>query len=753
MPYSEDEKLLIPLILFCLFYVLTLGVVMKRKSIFFFSFCLMFAGLLTFIGVYAIPLYFKNYQGVLIDAKTRLPIANATVQIKNTSYKTNSNVKGFFEIPYHLFVHSFKEIFNPLVFDKDTLQLFSNTHQFVQYSVRANKKEYELIALNASASEVTYFNYLGNKEIFDYLAGNPLTQPFAEVKSVKFIYDFKQEKIYFINYKAYPYHSHFAFEILKFDTKKDFGLQYYNNPDRTYFIGEICHYTASNIYTFEMFAGTEMTCEQLKELNGKMVSNTFIGNRISYLSHRDKGCSDLKTITHNELYKGQNYQALNYAESYGYLKFVKVTSADFDSIGKYDIVILNDIPLNVSVNAGIITDKFQTPLSHLNVLSHNRNTPNMALRSAWDNPKLRKLKDKLVYLRVAGDTFCIKEASLSEAQKYWQEKESRKTIYLQKNEKDSALVDLSKRGISSVDVIGGKAANFSELLHIDGINTPEGAFAIPFYFYSRHLKKYGLDAYIQKMVKDPRFFTDKVVKQKYLSVLRDSIVHSPLDPVLVKRITALFRSKCTSNSLRFRSSTNAEDIPGFNGAGLYESHTGKIESKTKPIDKAIKKVWASLWNIDAVEEREYFKIDHQSVAMGILVHRTFSNEDANGVVITCNPYNKTLPAYVVNVQAGELAVVGNKKNIIADEIIIFLFGAIPQQNYSIQYISHSSLPEMKGKTVMTEQELVELRTAVDKVFYHYCALYDTCKHLDIEFKLDSGDSFKRKLYIKQVRLY
>ena len=65
-------------------------------------------------------------------------------------------------------------------------------------------------------------------------------------------------------------------------------------------------------------------------------------------------------------------------------------------------------------------------------------------------------------------------------------------------------------------------------------------------------------------------------------------------------------------SLRYRSSTNNEDLPGFSGAGLYDSKTqDPEETEEDGIDKSIKGVWASLWNFRAFTEREFHRIDHR----------------------------------------------------------------------------------------------------------------------------------------------
>ena len=65
-------------------------------------------------------------------------------------------------------------------------------------------------------------------------------------------------------------------------------------------------------------------------------------------------------------------------------------------VGFRDVVVLDSSPDNISVCAGIISQDFQTPLSHINVLARNRGTPNMGLRGAFDNPTLRALDGKWV---------------------------------------------------------------------------------------------------------------------------------------------------------------------------------------------------------------------------------------------------------------------------------------------------------------------------------------------------------------------
>ena len=73
--------------------------------------------------------------------------------------------------------------------------------------------------------------------------------------------------------------------------------------------------------------------------------------------------------------------------------------------------------------------------------------------------------------------------------------------------------------------------------------------------------------------------------------------------------------------LSCRSSTNAEDGEEFNGAGLYDSKSGRPADDFrpagscphptyKPLSLALKKVWASTYNLNAFLARERFGIPH-----------------------------------------------------------------------------------------------------------------------------------------------
>src|SRR5690606_21094832 len=91
---------------------------------------------------------------------------------------------------------------------------------------------------------------------------------------------------------------------------------------------------------------------------------------------------DIPVITTGELFAGISYQPLNLGETIGQVRITTVDGLAADYIGPREIAVLDRVPNDISVVAAVVTEELQTPLSHVNVLSQQRGTPNMALRDA-----------------------------------------------------------------------------------------------------------------------------------------------------------------------------------------------------------------------------------------------------------------------------------------------------------------------------------------------------------------------------------
>jgi phosphoenolpyruvate synthase/pyruvate phosphate dikinase len=237
-------------------------------------------------------------------------------------------------------------------------------------------------------------------------------------------------------------------------------------------------------------------------------------------------------------------------------------------------------------------------------------------------------------------------------------------------------------------------------------------------------------------------------KDSILRLIRKAIKDKPLDTYLLERVNSLMRD---SIPYRFRSSSNAEDLPGFNGAGLYTSTRGV---RNQDIEKAIKKVWASVYSEEAYAERQQYHIDESTVSMAILIHEGFPDEEANGVAVTKNLYRPSYSGFTINVQYGETSVVQPDDRVICDQMILIpeqLFKGSGSKVYA-QYITRSNIKP----GVLNSDELYDLYFALEFIktyFYNKAILknkfipYEDFG-LDIEFKFDDG-----QLYIKQVRPY
>lgn len=643
---------------------------------------------------------------------------------------------------------------------KDTSLIFSKD-DFYQREISISSEKDIIYLLKKEYDTLDYFQELLSYEAFDMLRNSPPLSNFGEVQSIKVLYDFENDEIYYSNINNHHSHFRFAQRFLDYEYSGTNFLysQYSNHPSRYLNCFSINYHQNIDIYVMELNSLDMIDCEGIKKTYEKVKESSYLDDQFYFYPNnlRWNECSDIPKISSEELFMGQNYQALNLEENYGYLRRVEMDNLAETYLGRHDMIILNGIPNDVSVVAGMITTEFQTPLSHINILSHNRQTPNMALRDAWNSPQLDSLIGNLVYLKVESDSFILRRANLTEAEYFWSQKEPQDTVILNMDTTSQGLVDLAYEDITSVEKIGGKAANFSELLSLDTIPLPENHFAIPFYYYQQHLSLNGIDDFIVEMLAESKFHSNREYRKMRLAQLQNLIKSKAIDQNLVEMVLEEIHHFQEFSSFRFRSSTNAEDLENFSGAGLYDSFSAKKDHSTKTVENAIKKVWASLWNIRAYEEREYYKIDQNSIAMGVLVHRSFPSEDANGVVITSNLYSVN-HAYTINTQYQDISIVCPEPGIFHDQILVYTMN-LDQEDYTIEYLSQSNVPELNGETVLTNDELYLLADYCTIIKHHYfdhvaeniSSGYESFS-VDIEFKIDSTLE-ERKLYIKQARIY
>ena len=618
-------------------------------------------------------------------------------------------------------------------------------------------------------AQVHYRNEITKIETFNELKGLPNTNKFGAVHAVKVLLDIHTNTLYFLNANTYKLHVDFCVEYLGYNQSKwKFNVENYDETkNRDFLMGTINYFQNQDKFILEFSVADQITLDQIQIFHEKIMEvfklkNTlyiFLNtNRMRNLSIHEL---QIPTIESSDIFEGLDYQALNLRASYGCLKFVKADALNYQELSPKDIVVINGTPNDLPPVAGVITTDFQTPLSHITLLCMNRGTPMAAVKKAWDDSLLRSMEGLPIYFQVNNDGLKVEKVSKELVDSSFStSKLNQEKIILDKDTTFYGLLTPQEME-GKLAIVGGKAAHFGELhtavkkLKLEA-KLPEDAFAIPFAFYESHIKEAGIDKLI-KALPNMVLENDQETLKEQLEYIQYRIKRLAISKALLEIVKKRI-SQSSFQKFRFRSSTNAEDIEGFNGAGLYTSKSAELNNPSKSIEKAIKKVWASTWSYKAFMERSYFGIDQKSVAMAILCHRSFPGESANGVVITKNLYRKNYRGFVVNAQKGDVSVVKPPIDVTCEQLICYSDkdDAFYGEKEIVEYISYSNILEPSEKSVLSTDEVIDLTRCLSKIKkYMYQrnkkALRKTPYHeygLDFEFKLFGKT---RQLYIKQMR--
>ena len=310
----------------------------------------------------------------------------------------------------------------------------------------------------------------------------------------------------------------------------------------------------------------------------------------------------------------------------------------------------------------------------------------------------------------------------------------------------------------SVRAYGGKAAQYSVLRRIPNVPV-RPAIVVPMAAYDQFMRSNGLYTLVDSYLADESFRTDARVRVTKLNELHTAMMAAPVDQTLQDAILARSQTPNFAGSkLRFRTSTNSEDLDGFPCAGCYVSHTGNPTNWPTVLD-AIRETWASTWSFRTFEERSFYGIDHHSVGMALLIHRNFPDEEANGVAVTANPFDAAGldPAFYVNVQAGgDAEVVAPPAGVKSDELLYYF----SQPNQPITYLTHSNLVA-PNTTVLSTTQTYSLGRALDAIHTYFSKAYGPAAGntgwyaMDVEFKFDDADAPGQPatLWVKQARPY
>lgn len=367
------------------------------------------------------------------------------------------------------------------------------------------------------------------------------------------------------------------------------------------------------------------------------------------------------------------------------------SGSSLESAKSGSLLMLEDVPDFLPPASGVVTAVPQTPLAHFNLLARNRGTPNVYRAGVFEDAELETLayyRAPVVMSARAPDQLVVKQITESQLQ-IWQSLLIKPLVAV--TQVDIATLpytaDLRTLSLSDVETVrpafGGKATGYLGLLAGAPDATPDALVGISIRSYAEHLAP--LQPTLMAMLADGMFLddarsrylvlegstafdsayttaADTTLKNRFLSShpagtalgdlargsgLKGTIRERPIAPATLTAITTALNAKfghyAKTQGLRFRSSSTAEDVEGFNGAGLYDSNTGYLDPASAPkssdrthgIEWALKKTWASYWSAEAFEERKLENVDHLSGNMGVVVHANFADEfeKSNGVFL------------------------------------------------------------------------------------------------------------------------
>jgi hypothetical protein len=536
---------------------------------------------------------------------------------------------------------------------------------------------------------------------------------------------------------------------------------YFRVEGRRYLLGTFVHHAGTGLQTVEFAAGDTISAAQMKRAFFAALTKVPDPENWSIRPTASDQVQRLRTIEGqlpivgpNAPFRGITFQSLSPGVAFGTLRFVPVDELRTTPLGPRDIVVTDEVPNDIPLLGGLITEAFQTPLAHVNVLSRGRGTPNMALRAAREDARLTPYFGRLVKLEVTGSDFTIEDAVAEEALAFWESRLPESVLAPRLDTGPRGVQPLEDRSIFDLPSVGGKAAQMAELIKVPMCDdrpafTPERPFAIPVVHSLEHYSASGALALLEALRQDPAFAADPLVKNRGLERVRALVLGRPVDPKLLAEVKSAIRARFPGQPLRFRSSSNTEDLPGFSGAGLYTSEGVDAEDVASGVEDAIRTVWASLWERRAYDEREFSGVDQTQVAMAVLVHPAYRSERVNGVAISRDALQPTRgDRYYINAQVGEALVTNPAPGIDSEQFTYELY-RLPR----IVYHSRSSFSP--DAPVISEAEASRLSCNLYRIHEHFRPLLDPAQEnswfaMDIEWKL-MGD--ERALVIKQARAY
>ena len=479
-----------------------------------------------------------------------------------------------------------------------------------------------------------------------------------------------------------------------------------------------------------------------------------------YLREKAKyDASRIPVVLHKNLFANSVFQAVNPAVGYGLLRVL----GPGERPTFREIPILRTLPNDLPAFAGVISLQPQTALSHVNLRAVQDGVPNAWIANALEDETISALIGEYVRFEVreganppedweadTGDdrlraTYTIREATADEVTEHHAARRPAAAQVPTRDLAETTYKDLDDIAFADSDAFGTKAANVAAMRDFGfAAGTVPDGYALPFYFYDEFMKHNDFYGEVDTLLADPDFDAAIATREDELKKLRRRIRNGAVPDWMNNKLGELQAEFPATTSIRCRSSTNNEDLPKFSGAGLYDSYTH--HPTEGHLSKSIKQVFASLWNLRAFEEREFHRIDHKAAAMGVLLHPNYSDEKANGVAVSDDPFFGSDDRFYVNAQVGEDLVTNPSSASVPEELLLGT-----GEEFTTTLLRRSNLVG-EDERVLSDTHIALLQAALRTIHSRFRTLYDVAEDeeefaMEIEFKVTSAGTFA----VKQAR--
>ncbi|MGC2235653.1 MAG: PEP/pyruvate-binding domain-containing protein [Pyrinomonadaceae bacterium] len=496
---------------------------------------------------------------------------------------------------------------------------------------------------NKPDSSKRFLNKIASQADFDamarvYNAKTPFALPHA-----MFIIDRRDKnKIYYVNSQKYRFHQDFAnAQYLLLKRGEEFFRDVYVNDKRRLIVGTIAWQIPVQKFTFEFWEGDLISKDLIKQTYDIINKSFFteVAFKPNSIRHEDESADlNIAKISASEISANQEYLALNAAKGVGRIHVIDKLD-DTVEIGYNEILVLKELPLDLPPVAGIIVSQSSSPLSHVNLLAKGWNIPNAYIKNA--NELFRKYDGSWFELETTLTDYKIKPCDT----KCLNDRPAVNPVY-DRDDFKSPISNLDVTKLAFIGemrkkdsiVYGSKAANLGEVIRakMKDFDVPNG-FGIPFVYYKQFFEANGFDKIVEELRDDNDFVHNPSIRKKKLEELRAKIQNGKFDDALKAEIIKKWKAGLGGKPVYVRSSSNAEDLGKFSGAGLYSS-VNNVTEEDKIIE-GVKTVWASVWNYAAYEARERNFVEHSETYMAVLIQVGVVMENG-GVMITKDPFDK-----------------------------------------------------------------------------------------------------------------